>query len=154
MSNFCKYIDVNKCIGNPDLILFVGFTTLLSKLESTTQADLTFVQPVRDPVEDLPGHAVPRHADHRGPRVLSRARVTCHVSSWVSPHLLEVDVVAVHHDQAPAPGPGRVLQPRVLGRGHAQPHQGVRGARGGGLHLIVLANFRGNIYIRYLEKAY
>ena len=92
---------------------------------------LTFVEPVRDPVEDLPSHAVPRHADHLGPRVLSRARVTCHESSWVSSHLLEVDVVGVHHDQAPAPGPGRVLQPRVLARGHAQPHQRVRGASGG-----------------------
>ena len=76
------------------------------------------------------------------------------MSCWLSPHLLEVDVVGVHHDQAAAPGPGRVLQPRVLARGHAQPHQRVRGARGGGLHLILSTNFRGNIYIRYLEKAY
>ena len=74
---------------------------------------------------------------------VSRARVTC----CVTRHLQEVDVVAVHHDQAPAPGPGRVLQPRVLGRGHAQPHQGVRGARGGGLHLIVSTKFRSNIYV-------
>ena len=120
------------------------------KIGEHYSARLTFVKPVRDAIEDLPRHAVPRHADHLGPRVLSRARVTCHVSSWVSPHLLEVDVVAVHHDQAPAPGPGRVLQPRVLARGHAQPHQRVRGARGGGFHLIVLANFRGNMYLRYL----
>ena len=124
----------------------------MSRLENTSQPDITFVQPVRDTIEDLPRHAVPRNADHLGPRVLSRARVTCHVSRsrvtcCVTRHLQEVDVAAVHHDQAPAPGPGRVLQPRVLGRGHAQPHQGVRGARGGGLHLIVSTKFRSNIYV-------